>query len=161
MTTFSVSIRHQILRDLTSQQHTSHTKEYFTLLGLEPLWRNYVNEAVHALIKSKVSVLDHENLDVDDDTLPMSFEEGALSPLTEWLHDSVIPVLRSWDPINISPLISQSQYELHFSLGRLRARQLFDIISDFPASSPALQDLISCSEEFDLKPYISAQLGTA
>ena len=60
--------------------------------------------------------------------------EEALVPLRQWLG-----------------------YALHAGLGALRGAQLFDIIVDFPDSSPALHDLRACLARTQLAP----QLGRA
>lgn len=155
-----------IYRDLCEEHSHSLTRDSLLALGLETDWKELVARAAHRIVEDKVlsgvwTENARSNLDDSFHDEPVDYEESLLPALQDWLQHSIVPVLVSWNVCLVEHLIQQIVYNLHLALGRLRARQLFDIISEFPQSSPALQDLIACSEQADIKSYVSDQLSAA
>lgn len=139
-------------------------------LGMDDRWRLLMSEAASLLVASRATGFGqgdfspgHETFGTaaSDITGATPFDVAALPQLLTWLQHDVFPTLEAWGPNHLESLAAQLHYEAHIALGQLRARQLFDIISDFPASSPSLHDLVVCADNVDLKPYVSSQLNYA
>jgi anaphase-promoting complex subunit 2 len=164
-----------IYRDILEARSQSLTRDALLALGLRSEWQSLISIVVHRIVRDKIfsggvfslsstrsNILDNNN-NPDDSFGEHSydFEEQAIPELRGWLENHILPILRIWDVNHLNVLSKQISYKLLLVLGQLRARQLFDIISDFPQSSPALQDLIECSEQVDIKDYVSSTLADA
>jgi hypothetical protein len=119
-------------------------------MGLEGQWNAYVVRASRQLALERVRAIEQE---VDN------FHEAALPRLRVWLERSLLSTLSQWQVQHIESIHSRLDYEMCIELGQIRSRQLFDIITDFPLSSPALEDLNVCGEQSNLQPYTSRQLS--
>lgn len=118
-------------------------------MGLEAQWNVYVTRAARNLAMNRVKSIEQE----------VEYEEAALPRLRAWLKSSLLSTLRQWQVQHIDNIQSRLDYDICFELGRIRSRQLFDIITEFPQSSPALEDLNICSDQSDMQPYTSRQLS--
>ena len=79
---------------------------------------------------------------------PSLYEEHVLGDLLEhWLHGVALPWLRAvrgqdGDPTTLE--VQQLEFHALSEFAKLRIAELFDIITDFPHSLPAVQDLKTC-----------------
>ncbi|PWN31944.1 uncharacterized protein FA14DRAFT_162274 [Meira miltonrushii] len=174
LTAYRPDFAQAIYRDIIEARSQSLTRDALLALGLRSEWQSLVSTVVHKIVKDKIfsggafslssarsaNILDN-NPDDSFGEHSYDFEEQALPELRGWLEHHILPILRIWDVSHLDILSKQISYKLLLVLGQLRARQLFDIISDFPQSSPALQDLIECSEQVDIKDYVSSTLADA
>lgn len=177
LTAYRSDLAQAIYRDILEARSQSLTRDVLLALGMRSEWQSLISTVTHKIVRDEIfsggalslsSTRAFTNSDILDSTPDDSFgerlydfEEQALPELRVWLQHQILPILGVWDVRNLDILSKQISYKLLLVLGKLRARQLFDIISDFPQSSPALQDLIECSEKVDLKDYVSSTLADA
>ena len=78
------------------------------------------------------------------------FERPLLQRVLEWLHDFAISWLKDFigqgtgqvDPTD--QWTARLEFHVYETLCKLRTKELFGIVTDFPDSSPALDDLKTC-----------------
>lgn len=175
LTAYRSDFAQAIYRDIIEARSQSLTRDALLALGLRSEWQSLTSTVVHKIVRDKIfsggvfspssapssNILDNSNPDDSFGEHSYDFEEQALPELRGWLEHHILPILRIWGVNHLDILSKQTSYKLLLVLGQLRARQLFDIISDFPQSSPALQDLMECSEQVDIKDYVSSTLADA
>jgi anaphase-promoting complex subunit 2 len=160
---YSLDFDYAVYRDLAQLRLDSVARDALSVLGLEREWRASVYRAALRIVDEKVMGVQGTE-GVASNTFgdhALDFEEEALPSLQQWLQYAVFDIVDAWKVNGRQRIAQQTTFHLFNTLGKARARQLFDIISDFPASSPALQDLMTCAESVDIKSYISKQLATA
>jgi anaphase-promoting complex subunit 2 len=143
-------IEDSIYNDLAGCQASNSFQASMKGLGLEVQWGIHANRAAERLVLHRARSVERQ---VDQ------FEEGALSNLQTWLRTSLIATLHLLHMDHLASIESRLDYLICLELGRIRSRQLFDIIKDYPLSTPALTDLNTCSDQCNLQPYISQHLS--
>ncbi|UZJ55847.1 hypothetical protein CBS101457_005167 [Exobasidium rhododendri] len=145
----SCVIECSIYDDLATCQSSNTFQTAMQRLGLMDQWSIHANRAAQKLVKRKVELVESE----------ANFEEIALTKLQTWLESSLKGTLLQWQLQHLDDIHSRLSHDICIQLGHIRSRQLFDIIQDFPASTPALTDLNICGDRCNLQPYISQQLS--
>lgn len=140
-----------IYDDLASSQRSNAYQSSLPALGLSDRYNNMVNRAARRLMLQRVKAIEQDQ----------DYDDAALPHLQSWLRESLLATLQQWKSDQVEAMHSRLDYEICIELGRIRSRQLFDIIKEYPQSTPALEDLNACGEQCSLQPYISQQLSTS
>lgn len=144
------TIEKSIYNDLEGCRANNLYQKSLQRLGLESQWITFTNRAARRLVHNRSKEVE-QNMD--------NFAEPALPNLQSWLKSSLLETLAHWQVPHLDSMYSRLEYEMCVELGHIRARQLFDIITDFPLSTPALEDLNVCGNQINLQPYTSRQLS--
>jgi anaphase-promoting complex subunit 2 len=145
-------IQESIFDDLSSCQASNAFQASMQSLGMSDQWSIYANRAAQKLVLDKVNLVELES---------ENFDEDVLTKLQSWLEFSLKKTLHHWQLQHLDDIHSRLDHDICIQLGHIRSRQLFDIIKDFPLSTPALADLNTCKDQCNLQPYISEQLSQA
>ncbi|KAH7105576.1 hypothetical protein BKA62DRAFT_690199 [Auriculariales sp. MPI-PUGE-AT-0066] len=124
-----------------------------------------VLEHFESLKSSVICTLIEERI---QETCPGQWSVPQLVELRQWLAATVVPAAITHSTRGGSPSHSQGQqsrllcdrFDLHLrkSLGDLRTSEIFDIIVDYPDSSPALNDLKECIQHLDQRAQLVTSL---
>ncbi|PWN91219.1 hypothetical protein FA10DRAFT_258640 [Acaromyces ingoldii] len=154
-------------------------------LGMGDLMYRFISQAAGNLVRSVVQAGPDQGRDYDEVAdlarILIEYTCEAFPILDDWIRSKIMPLvvhwLAPWADIDrvlsldaglcpdakllhqVQSLLESLQEKMSVCLGRLRSKQLFDIVVDFPHSGPALEDLRRCiAVEADIKRAISRDL---
>lgn len=156
-------IRMEILPlNITDLDKLVKIKEYFMLplqyLHLTALEFALVERTVDSLIRMKIEAMDNPSLEQEQFLLSIGMDTCELNKLrNEREIGARIAALRGiWDRSVLNELPSEFS---RIKLAHLRMTEIFDIVLDYPASIPSLQDLRVClqpNQRNDLVDYFTS-----
>ena len=126
-------------------------------------WMPYLTEEFDAALLRRAEAILEE--------YKMEFTESCLPKLRRWFQTTVLPwlcvhtVQRSNHPENsvdaLQKLVSKHEQALMRCFFDMRAREMFDIIVDYPDSVPAIEELKFCLDHFKLGQILVRYLANS